>query len=165
VARRVSGWAKLVAVPAESPEDPTTAGVPRTRGETRRYDRDELAVLWDATLCTHVAACIKALPAVFDPGRRPWVAVDAASADAIAEAIQQCPTGALRYEAKGDFPPEPRPSPATVDIRPTGPLLVRGDVTVTRPPRQVITDSPRVALCRCGRTGNAPFCDNSHRLP
>jgi hypothetical protein len=102
---------------------------------------------------------------VFDTSRRPWVDVEGATAEDIAAAIQQCPTGALRYEAKGDFPPEPRPSQAIFDVRPTGPLFVRGDAAVTQPHGRVIADGPRMALCRCGRTRNGPFCDNSHRLP
>lgn len=46
-----------------------------------------------------------------------------------------------------------------------GPMLVRGDLVL------VGTDGveiPRVrstiALCRCGRTASAPFCDGSHKL-
>ena len=150
---------------AETPEAPNEAALPGRRGPTRVYERDELRVLWDATRCTHVAACIRAQPAVFDSSRRPWIEIDAASAEDIAAAIRQCPTGALRYEAKGDFAPEPRPVPTVVHVPPAGPLYLHGDLTVTQPRGRVIDDSPRVALCRCGRTRNAPFCDNSHRLP
>lgn len=147
------------------PEAPSEAGVPGRRGETRTYEREELRVLWDATLCTHVAACIRAQPKVFDSSRRPWVDVDAASAEEIADAIRQCPTGALRYAAKGDFPPEARPVPTVVDVPPGGPLRLRGDLTIHQPRGHVLFDSPRVSLCRCGKTRNAPFCDNSHTLP
>jgi uncharacterized Fe-S cluster protein YjdI len=147
------------------PDAPNEAGVPGRRGVTRIYEREELRVLWDATLCTHVAACMRAQPAVFDSSRRPWVMVDAASAEEVAEAIRQCPTGALRYEAKGDFPPEPRPVPTVVEVPASGPLRVRGDLAITQPRGHVIFDSPRAALCRCGKSRNAPFCDNSHQLP
>ena len=147
------------------PEAPNEAAVPGRRGVTRVYEREELRVLWDATLCTHVAACIRAQPAVFDSSRRPWIMVDAASAEEVADAISRCPTGALRYEAKGDFPPEPRPVPTVVEVPPGGPLRLRGDLVIHQPREHEIFSSPRVSLCRCGQSRNAPFCDNSHRLP
>ncbi|HVF33425.1 MAG TPA: (4Fe-4S)-binding protein [Acidimicrobiales bacterium] len=149
----------------DQPDAPPQAAVPGKRGATRVYEREELKVLWDATLCTHAAACIRAQPKVFDSSRRPWIDVHAAGADAVADAIRQCPTGALRYEAKGDFPPEPRAVPTVVDVPPSGPLRLRGDLTITQPRGHVIFDGPRASLCRCGKSRNAPFCDNSHTLP
>ena len=135
-----------------TPDDPASAGLPGRRGETRTYERDGLAVEWDPTLCIHTARCIAAQPAVFDPTRRPWVDLAAASADDVADAVRRCPTGALRLRDEA----EPAPEPA-VEVRPDGPLFVRGDVTVAG------RTGHRFALCRCGATGNAPFCDNSHK--
>ena len=54
--------------------------------------------------------------------------------------------------------------PVSVEVRPNGPLFVRGRVRITRPGGEVGTDEVRVALCRCGASQNKPFCDNSHRL-
>ena len=135
-----------------SAEDPIRAGEPGSRGETRTYERDGLGVEWDPTLCIHTARCIAAQPAVFDPTRRPWVDLSAASVEDVAAAVRRCPTGALRLRDET----EPSPEPA-VEVRPDGPLYVRGDVTVAGRTGQ------RFALCRCGATGNAPFCDNSHK--
>lgn len=46
-----------------------------------------------------------------------------------------------------------------------GPLLVRGHVRVLGPDGEEV---PRrraiVALCRCGLTGRAPWCDGSHKV-
>ena len=58
-----------------------------------------------------------------------------------------------------------RSADAEVVVCPDGPLLLRGDVTVlaadgTELPRHRHT----VALCRCGATGIAPWCDGSHKL-
>src|SRR5205814_239318 len=39
----------------------------------RVYEAEGLQVLWDSQRCVHVAACIRALPAVFNPTARPWV--------------------------------------------------------------------------------------------
>lgn len=64
---------------------------------TRDYKNDDITVHWDANLCSHSAECIAGAPTVFDPKARPWVNVDGASADVIAQAIDRCPSGALSY--------------------------------------------------------------------
>lgn len=143
------------------PESPDDAGRPKTKGPTRTYEREGLRVHWNATLCTHAAECIRALPHVFNPMARPWIDIDAASTDEIVDAIERCPTGALTYEG-----PAPPPTPAvTIDARPNGPLYVRGAVQIVDDRRGVAIAGSRFALCRCGRSENKPFCDNSHRLP
>ncbi len=145
-------------------EDPGAAGEPRTQGPTRTYEGEHIRVFWDATRCIHTGLCLMAEPGVFDLRRRPWVDVTAAEAEAIAAAIRLCPTGALRYEGKGDFPDEAPDAPTTIEMKPNGPMLVRGRVQIRDRLGRVITDEPRVALCRCGSSQNKPFCDNSHRL-
>lgn len=147
------------------PHDPLQAGVPRTAGETKVYENDEIRVLWNASRCIHVATCLNALPEVFDVHSRPWIDVGGAGAEQIAEAVRLCPTGALRYEGKGALPEEQPDEPTTVQLRPNGPLYMRGQVRIVDPAGRVIAEESRVALCRCGRSQNKPFCDNSHRLP
>jgi CDGSH-type Zn-finger protein len=43
---------------------------------------------------------------------------------------------------------------------PGGPVLLRGDLHVTGP-GGVDEREPRAALCSCGRTANAPYCDGT----
>ena len=141
--------------------DPTEAGVPRTRDATRTYENTQIRVIWDATLCIHTAICLERLPSVFDVQARPWIDLAGADPEDIAAAIRACPTGALRYDGPGVAPEAPD-EPTTIDVRPNGPLVVRGRITLQGPggePRQAC----RVALCRCGASENKPFCDNSHR--
>ena len=130
---------------------------------SRDYRNASIVVHWDAVRCIHTAMCTRALPDVFDVTKRPWITVDAADADAIAEVVERCPTGALRYDLLDDAPGEARPSTTTVVPMRNGPLYIRGPIRVERPDGTVIAEETRVALCRCGATGNAPFCDNSHR--
>jgi CDGSH-type Zn-finger protein len=42
-------------------------------------------------------------------------------------------------------------------------LFVRGHVRIVDPDGRLIGEDTRVALCRCGASGNKPFCDGSHR--
>jgi CDGSH-type Zn-finger protein len=54
----------------------------------------------------------------------------------------------------------------TIRMRPNGPLLVEGPVTVLDAagnPFPINPEKPAVALCRCGHSGNKPFCDGSHK--
>jgi hypothetical protein len=51
-----------------------------------------------------------------------------------------------------------------------GPLLVRGNLRVLDPERGgVIAEETRIAMCRCGKSENQPFCDacdaSGARLP
>ena len=132
-------------------------------GLTREYRSERISVQWFAERCIHSGECIRALPDVFDPRRRPWIAIDEASADAIGEAVRQCPTGALHYVRHDGAPQEPVPEDVQIQTVPDGPLYVRGPVLVTTSAGEVIREDTRCALCRCGKTANPPFCDNAHR--
>lgn len=124
---------------------------------TRSYLTGDLQVLWDSQRCVHAAACVKALPKVFNPLARPWIRLDAADTEAIVGAIERCPTGALRY-VRNEGPPETPANPTVVHVVSNGPLVVRGDLHVTTEAGET-----RLALCRCGASENKPLCDNSHR--
>ena len=131
-------------------------------GARRTYSTDEIAVHWDSTRCIHTGRCLVALPEVFDVRRRPWVDVDAAGADAIARAVESCPTGALRYRRldgeRGEQPSRPTFAVPIDD----GPLLMMGDLHVQTPEGETVAREYRLTLCRCGKSRNQPFCDNSH---
>jgi CDGSH-type Zn-finger protein len=53
---------------------------------------------------------------------------------------------------------------AEVNITPTenGPYFISGPVTLTAPDGRVIEHPDPMALCRCGRSSNKPFCDGTH---
>ena len=130
---------------------------------TREYRGAGIAVQWYAARCIHSARCIRAAPAVFDPARRPWIVLDGAGADAVAAAVERCPTGALHYTRLDGGAGEAVPDDTVVRAVRDGPLYLRGDVTVAREDGSTIRRDTRVALCRCGQSGHMPFCDNSHR--
>jgi CDGSH-type Zn-finger protein len=50
-----------------------------------------------------------------------------------------------------------------IKVRANGPLLCTGEVEVLGPDGQLLEEAADVALCRCGHSGNKPFCDGSHR--
>jgi uncharacterized Fe-S cluster protein YjdI len=79
-----------------------------TEKVVRRYSNGEVTVVWQPHLCIHSTICFRELPEVFDPRRRPWVDIHAASSEAITAQVERCPSGALSYtreereEAKED---------------------------------------------------------------
>ena len=62
------------------------------------YPTATLTVEWRPNRCKHSAVCVRSLPRVFDPRRRPWIDMSAAEADAIAETVSRCPSGALQIK-------------------------------------------------------------------
>ena len=51
----------------------------------------------------------------------------------------------------------------TITTLDNGPFLVNGSATITDANgNQFSPKSKSVALCRCGASGNSPFCDGSH---
>jgi uncharacterized Fe-S cluster protein YjdI len=142
---------------------PAPAAANRAPELTREYRTGAIAVQWFATRCIHSARCIQAQPAVFDPRRRPWIVLEGAGADAVAAAVERCPTGALHYTRLDGGPAESAPAATTVSAVRDGPRYARGDVVVAREDGTPIRRDTRVALCRCGQSQHMPFCDNSHR--
>lgn len=66
-----------------------------SEAKTKEYTKDDLTVVWDQSKCTHAALCAKGLPSVFKPRERPWVQMDGADVEAIANQVRRCPSGAL----------------------------------------------------------------------
>ncbi|MGI8972701.1 MAG: CDGSH iron-sulfur domain-containing protein [Gaiella sp.] len=56
-------------------------------------------------------------------------------------------------------------SEVTIVVRENGPYKVTGPITILDPDGRTfeVPAGSAVALCRCGRSANKPFCDASHR--
>jgi uncharacterized Fe-S cluster protein YjdI len=127
----------------------------------RAYPGTGITVFYDRARCVHFAACVRGLPQVFDTGHRPWIDPAHGEAEAIAEVVRRCPTGALHY-ALDEGPAEQPESPTVVTPTSWGPVYVRGDLRVQT--AGGVRTETRLALCGCGRTGNAPLCDQACRV-
>ncbi|MFI7552764.1 (4Fe-4S)-binding protein [Micromonospora sediminimaris] len=124
---------------------------------TKAYEGRSITVTFEARRCLHAAECVRGLPAVFDPGQRPWIRPDGAEAERLAEVVRRCPSGALRYEfADGGAESPDRPTQIRRDA--TGQLIVRGELRVDTP--QGVRAETRAVLCGCGRSQRQPYCDH-----
>ena len=114
---------------------------------------------FDPGRCRHAAECIAGLPAVFDTGRRPWILPDRGDPEDVVRVVARCPTGALRTHPIGTLDGEQPVTPTEVTAVPGGPLLLRGDLHLTA--GDIDQHETRAAVCSCGSTANAPYCDGS----
>lgn len=127
------------------------------------YESDEIKVTYDLKRCIHAAECVKGLPNVFDPDKKPWVQPGNSSAEAVANVIKKCPTGALHYEMKMSDLKEKPSSKNRVQLTQDGPVYFFGDIEVRDHEGNTVLKDTRFALCRCGASDNKPACDNTHK--
>lgn len=131
--------------------------------DIHKYHGQEIEVTFDSNRCIHARACVEGLPTVFDVSRRPWIDPDRADADDIAAVVEQCPTGALQYNRLDGEEEESPPENNSVTVVDNGPLYLHGDIEVRTEDGETLLEDTRIALCRCGHSGNKPLCDNSHQ--
>jgi len=127
------------------------------------YEGPTLRLRDDVHLCAFARFCDavniwKAMPHSDDPQVRQIV---------VREALN-CPSGRLVLFEKAtgkEICDEAPPSIGLVEdpaIGCSGPLFVRGHVSIERADGSRFQTGSRVTLCRCGATRNFPFCDGRH---
>ncbi|MCT8338580.1 (4Fe-4S)-binding protein [Flavobacteriaceae bacterium TK19130] len=133
---------------------------------TKEYSNGEVTVLWKPDLCIHSGKCTKGLPEVFKPKVRPWIQLDNSNTSDIVDTVKACPSGALSYYmndvGKAEVDSERKNEHMKVEVMKDGPLMVFGSITVQHDDGREEQKTKATAFCRCGNTGNAPFCDGTH---
>lgn len=129
----------------------------------KEYTNGELTVVWKPQKCIHAGECVKALPNVYQPNEKPWIKAENASVQELKDQIAKCPSGALSFVMNGEENKETSPAETQVDVLANGPLLVYGTLQVKDKDGNITTKSKRTAFCRCGASGNKPYCDGEHR--
>ena len=86
------------------------------------------------------------------------------------EEARDCPSGRLVVWDKEGNEIEPEFEPEIVLVEDpfegvSGPLWVRGGITIECADGTTYEVRNRVTLCRCGKSANKPFCDGSHLPP
>ena len=128
--------------------------------ELHHYAGADATVTWNASRCIHAAECVRRAPSAFDPSARPWIRPDAATVDALAEAVDRCPSGALELQDATGASMIATPPANTGVVIANGPIHLRGNMNLHLGRR--VEQITRMALCRCGASQRKPFCDNSH---
>lgn len=132
---------------------------------TKKYTNGEVTIVWKPTECIHSAICFKGLGEVFDPQKRPWITPEKSTTEKIIAQVKKCPSGALSYYLNKEAEIDQVSVTAETIVEPVanGPLMVYGNVVV-KDAAGVLTKKNNVtAFCRCGASGNKPYCDGTHR--
>jgi CDGSH-type Zn-finger protein/uncharacterized Fe-S cluster protein YjdI len=130
--------------------------------DKHRYPGDRADVVWDGRLCIHYGDCGRATGDLFVGARQPWCQPDLSSDEEIRDVLLRCPTGALSASFADGSVLEPDVEENQVSVTQNGPLYVSGSLNIQGVPDDMPGTRFRAALCRCGASGNKPFCDNSH---
>jgi CDGSH-type Zn-finger protein len=151
------------------------------------YDTQAAHIVGPALVLDDVTA-LCAFARFCDPQGQVWQLVLESGQPAAARLVEQqagdCPGGRLRARQRGRAPAadhsgeshlaavveqnlEPHFEPSIGLVQDTakgvsGPLWLRGGVAVIGADGRAYEVRNRVALCRCGVSGNKPFCDGSH---
>ncbi len=124
------------------------------------YDGDPISIAYNPRICSHAAECVRMSRAAFDPKRKPWCKPEEAGADQLEAIVEVCPSGALRAIRHEEDTHHIAERP-TVIIQKDGPYWVtKADIDAQIPGIGGTKD--KYVLCRCGLSGNKPYCDGSH---
>jgi hypothetical protein len=79
--------------------------------------------------------------------------------------VARCPSGALSITLKNTEMSDQKSTKNAIEIKPlpNGPVMVQGNIKWSnKNGEEEVIEGP-CALCRCGASGNKPFCDGSHK--
>jgi len=130
--------------------------------EIKVYRGQGVSVQFNAARCIHAAECVRGLPGVFDPQARPWVQPDKGTVDEVVAVVARCPTGALQARHDDGRAAEAVAARNELRMMADGPHHLRGDIEIRDDSGNAVARETRIALCRCGASGNKPYCDRSH---
>lgn len=133
---------------------------------TKKYSNGEITIVWKPATCIHSTICWKGatgLLSVFNPTEKPWIKPLGASTEQIIEQVKKCPSGALSfYYNEAATEPVQVNTATNIEVLPNGPLLVYGNLTIKDASGRQTEKHQVTAFCRCGHSGNKPYCDGSH---
>ena len=131
----------------------------------KKYSNKDITVVWKPNACIHSALCWHGLLEVFDTRKKPWINLEASDTERIIAQIEKCPSGALSWvkNEAGEPSVEQVEVETIVETIPNGPLMVYGNIAVKDAAGNETHKNKVTAFCRCGASGNKPYCDGTHQ--
>lgn len=137
-------------------------GTPEGPDRLFSYDGKEVSVTFNPRLCSHAAECGRIAGHVFDPSQKPWVQPDKGTREEIEAVMAACPSGALAIRREDGAREHRLAGRCDITIQKDGPYWVEA-VTPPVGAQAEGQSSRKYVLCRCGLSGNKPYCDGTHR--
>jgi CDGSH-type Zn-finger protein/ferredoxin len=125
------------------------------------FEAPGITVHFNRSICSGAAECVHSLPAVFKSASEDWIHPAEASVAEVMETVRKCPSGALTFTVGGKTEVKQEGS-VSIRIVKNGPYEIKGPVVFDSPKWSLNASKTNFALCRCGKSGNNPFCDYSH---
>jgi CDGSH-type Zn-finger protein/uncharacterized Fe-S cluster protein YjdI len=120
---------------------------------------EDITIHFDGKRCIHSRRCVLNAPSVFLANvDGPWLHPETDTAEHLAHVAQSCPSGAITYQRLDGGEEEQAPKVNVIGIRQNGPYTFRALLNIDGQGEMF-----RATLCRCGKSKNKPFCDNTHR--
>jgi len=136
-------------------------GEPAGKDKILTYAGTEISVTYNPRLCSHAAECGRLADHIFNPKQKPWVQPDNGTVEEVRAVVAACPSGALAL-AGADGPEQVIGDAPQLRIEKNGPYWVT-DVPPPVPVQGEGGGPRKYVLCRCGLSGNKPFCDGTHK--
>jgi len=133
-------------------------GEPAGRDRLITYEGADISITYNPRLCSHAAECARIAGHIFDSAKKPWVQLDNGTVDEVKAAVAACPSGAFALLG----PEHIVADRAEIEVEKDGPLWVTGP-TIDGLNAGDAATGEKYVLCRCGLSGNKPFCDGSHK--
>lgn len=125
------------------------------------FEAPGITVHFNRSICSGAAECVHNLPAVFKSDSGDWILPGEAPVAEVIETVRKCPSGALTFTVDGKTEVRQEGS-MSIRIVKNGPYEIKGPVEFDSPTWSKNASKTIFALCRCGKSGNIPFCDYSH---
>jgi CDGSH-type Zn-finger protein len=132
--------------------------------QAKAIDGPELMLTDVTSLCAFARFC--------DPNGKVWTQAAATDDPAVRamflRQVNDCPSGRLVAWDKATRQPIERELPVSIGLIEdpqedcSGPIWLRGGVTLIAADGFAYETRNRVTLCRCGQSQNKPFCDGTH---
>ncbi|WP_306114184.1 MULTISPECIES: CDGSH iron-sulfur domain-containing protein [unclassified Roseovarius] len=137
-------------------------GEPAGPDKLLTYEGAEVTVTYNPLLCSHAAECGRLASHIFNPEQKPWVQPDKGAVAEVEAVITACPSGALALKRPDGAREHRLAERCDVTIEKNGPYWVQNVKSPVGAQGQGMS-SKKYVLCRCGLSGNKPYCDGTHR--
>ncbi|WP_299846659.1 CDGSH iron-sulfur domain-containing protein [uncultured Roseovarius sp.] len=137
-------------------------GEPAGKDKLLTYVGANATVTYNPMICSHAAECGRLASNIFNPEQKPWVQPDNGTVAEVEAVVAACPSGALALKHADGALEHHLADRCNVVIEKNGPYWIQNVKSPVSVQGEGMS-SKKYVLCRCGLSGNKPYCDGSHR--